>query len=176
MAGELTYKRPTSHRGLRGYIAAFRSDDSGVALVEFAILLPMLLLVFAVIVEGGRMMWSYQAAAAGVRDASRYLARRASPSICDSGGSVASFNPALLEIVRNSISGEALFPSSITVNSVTPTLTCVAGTLRVSPTPMVNVSASLTITFPFSGVFELAGGSRPTITTTISDQNKVYGL
>ena len=37
----------------------FSKEESGAALVEFAILLPMMLLVFAVIIEGGRLMWSY---------------------------------------------------------------------------------------------------------------------
>lgn len=157
-------------------IARFHKDESGVALVEFAILLPMLLLIFAVVIEGGRMMWSYQAVAAGVRDASRYLARVAPETICADGGSVAGFNGQLLGIVRNASSGNALFPQSITVNSVTPSLRCVAGAYRISPAPVVSVSANLTITFPFSGLFVFAGGTRPTITTTIQDQNRVYGL
>lgn len=166
----------SSCQRLRIYLNGFRKDESGVALVEFAILLPMLLLIFAVIIEGGRMMWSYQAVAAGVRDASRYLSRVAPADVCTSGGSVATYAPTLLTMVRNSSTGETLFPSGIVVNSVTPTLNCVAGTLRNSPSPMVTVSANLTITFPFSGLFELAGGTRPTITTTIADQHKVYGL
>ena len=58
-------------------------------MVEFAILLPILLLVFAVIVEGGRLMWSYQTVVAGVRDATRYVARAAPANICSTGGSLA---------------------------------------------------------------------------------------
>lgn len=166
----------TAPKRLFHWLRRFHRDESGVAIVEFAILLPMLLLIFAVIIEGGRMMWSYQAVSAGVRDASRYLARVAPSTICTEGGAVGGFSGELLTIVSKASDGETLFPSSITVNSVTPSLTCIAGTFRNGPAPIVTVSANLTITFPFSGLFVLAGGSRPTINTTIRDRNKVYGL
>lgn len=150
-------------------------DESGAALVEFAILLPMLLLLFAVIIEGGRLMWSYQSAAAGVRDAARYLARVAPSNICSQGGSVTAYTADLEAIVRNSINGDSLFPSGITVNSVTPGLACIAGDFRVSPAPVAQVTANLTVTFPFAGLFGLAGGSLATVTTTITDQSRVFG-
>lgn len=152
-----------------------QSDEAGSVLVEFAILMPMLLLVFAVIIEGGRLMWSYQTVIAGVRDASRYLARTTPEDICNSGGSVAGATSALEDIVRQSIDGVSLFPSGITVNSVTPTLSCVVGSYRVSPAPIAQVSASLTVTFPFSGLFSFAGQSLGQITTTIRDQSRIFG-
>lgn len=150
-------------------------NDSGAALVEFAILLPLILLVFAVVIEGGRLMWAYQSVNAGVRDASRYLARIAPESVC-SGGSLAAYQPTLESIVRNRIDGASFLPSGITVNAVTPSLTCVAGTFRVSPAPVAQVTASLTVTFPFAGVVAFAGGALGTVTTSISDQSRVYGL
>ena len=153
----------------------FLKNDSGAALVEFTILLPMLLLVFAVIIEGGRLMWSYQTVNAGVRDATRYLARVAPADICTSGGSVAGYTTALETIVRESVDGDSLFPSGITVTSVTPTLSCVAGTYRVSPAPVVQVRAALTVTFPFASVFSFAGQSLTTINTSVTDQNRVFG-
>lgn len=156
-------------------LAAFRRGDGGAALVEFAVMLPILLLVFAVIIEGGRMMWSYQAAVSGIRDAARYLARAVPQDICSTGGSVAGYTAQLEDIVRESISGDAIFPSGMSVTAVTPALTCQAGIYRISPAPVVEVTASLTITFPFAGVFALNGGSRGTINTTISDQSRVFG-
>lgn len=150
-------------------------DESGAALVEFAILLPMLLLLFAVIIEGGRLMWSYQSVAAGVRDAARYLARVAPSDICSQGGSVIGYTADLEAIVRNSIDGDSLFPPGISVTAVTPGLICVAGGFRVSPTPVAQVTASLTVTFPFAGLFGLSGGSLGTVTTTITDQSRVFG-
>lgn len=154
----------------------FARRDEGAVIVEFAIMLPVFLLLFAVILEGGRMMWSYQATAAGVRDASRYLARISSESICVDGGSVAGSTAELLNIVRNASDGEGLFPPSITVDAVTPSLRCVAGPYRVSPAAIVAVSADLTITFPFSGLFRLAGGDRPTIQTTLADEHRAFGI
>lgn len=150
-------------------------DDKGTALVEFAILMPILLLVFAVTIEGGRLMWSYQTVAAGVRDASRYLARITPEDICTAGGSVAGTTSDLEDIVRQSINGSSLFPAGITVNSVTPSLSCIVGIYRVSPAPIAQVSASLTVTFPFAGLFSFAGQSLGQITTSITDQSRIYG-
>ena len=153
----------------------FLRNDSGAALVEFAILLPMLLLVFAMIIEGGRLMWSYQTFNAGVRDAARYLARVAPADICTSGGSVAGYTGKLEDIVKETFDGDSIFPSGITVTSVTPTLSCVAGTYRVSPAPVVQVRAALTVTFPFASVFSFAGQSLGTINTSVTDQSRVFG-
>ena len=153
----------------------FLRDSDGAALVEFAILLPMLLVVFAVIIEGGRLMWSYQSAAAGVRDAARYLARATPSNVCASGVSVTGLTANLEAIVRESIDGDALFPVGITINSVTPSVNCVSGGFRVSPAPVAQVSASLTVTFPLGGLFSLVSDSLGTVTTTITDQSRVYG-
>lgn len=156
-------------------ISTFRQAQSGAALVEFAILLPILLLLFAVIVEGGRMMWSYQTTVAGVRDAARYLARVAPQDICSTGGTVAGYTNEVDRIVQQNIGGANLFPSGVSVLSVTPSLSCVVGTYRVSPAGVVQVSAVLQITFPFSGAFSFSGQAQPTVTTTITDQSRVFG-
>ncbi|MFD0979746.1 TadE/TadG family type IV pilus assembly protein [Tropicimonas aquimaris] len=154
---------------------SFARSESGAQLVEFAILLPILLLIFAVIIEGGRLMWSYQATGAGVRDATRYLARVVPSDVCSSGGSVAAWKTKVEGIVRDSSTGDAIFPSGITINSVTPSLTCFTGDYRVSQVGVAQVTANLTVTFPFAGLFELAGGSRTTFTTDVSDQSRIFG-
>ncbi|MCV6824439.1 MULTISPECIES: TadE/TadG family type IV pilus assembly protein [Halocynthiibacter] len=154
----------------------FWREERGAALVEFAIMLPMMLLFFAVIIEGGRLMWSYQAVASGVRDAARYLARVTPRDICLSGGNVGTYTSDLEAIIRQSKDGSNLFPSGITVTSVTPSLSCVSGTYRNSPAPVTEVTANLTVTFPFASVFSFAGGTNlVTINTTISDQSRVFG-
>lgn len=160
---------------IKNRLRKFSTDESGAALVEFAILLPMMLLVFAVIIEGGRLMWSYQSVNAGVRDAARYLARVAPADICSAGGSVAGYTGELETIVRESITGNSIFPAKITVNSVTPSLSCVAGTYRVSPAPVVQVAATMTITFPFAGLFDLSGQSLGSLTKVVTDQSRVFG-
>lgn len=153
----------------------FRRCQSGAALVEFAILLPLLLLTFSVIIEGGRLMWSYQTVVAGVRDASRYLARVAPSDLCVTGGNVAGFQTQLEQIVRTARGGAQIFPTGITVNSVVPTHACVAGPYRISPAPVTTVTASLTITFPFAPLFAFAGQTLGTVNTTVTDQSRVYG-
>lgn len=47
--------------------------SAGVAAVEFAIVLVVLMLIVAGIVEFGRALWYYDALAKGTRDAARYL-------------------------------------------------------------------------------------------------------
>ncbi|MEH6833889.1 MULTISPECIES: TadE/TadG family type IV pilus assembly protein [Falsihalocynthiibacter] len=153
----------------------FRRDERGTALVELAISLPFALLVFGMIIEGSRMLWAYQSAAAGVRDATRYLARIVPRDICTSGGSVAGYTTQLTGIVRNSSSGTTLFPNGITVNSVIPTYSCIAGDYRKGIAPIAQVSAEITITMPFSGFFAVAGYTLNDVTTTVTDQSRIFG-
>lgn len=125
-------------------LARFRRREEGVALVEFAIVL----LIFAVIIEGGRLFWSYQATILGVRDATRYLARVAPADICVSGGTVAGYQSKLENIVRNTSSGNAIFPGGITITAVVPSVNCVVGNYRGGQAAIATVTASLAVTFP----------------------------
>lgn len=155
--------------------AAFGKNEDGAILVEFALILPLMLLLFAVTVESARMMMSYQAAVAGVRDAARYLARTIPTDICVTGDSVAGLATSLKNIVENDLAGNALFPVDVTINSVTPSYNCVAGTYRVSPAPVGVVSASVTMQFPLAGITEMFGGGFSSVTTTVTDQSRVFG-
>lgn len=55
-------------------ITSFRRDDRGLQLVELAITLPVLILLFAAVAEFGRYFESYTTLAKGSRVAVRYLA------------------------------------------------------------------------------------------------------
>lgn len=170
----------TQTRHLARHLRRFARAQDGSQLVEFAILLPMLLLVFAVIVEGGRMMWSFQAANAGVRDATRYLARVVPSDICASGGSVAGWKTKVEDIVRKTSAGDAFFPTGITVTSVTPSLACHAEEIyRVPVVGVAQVTARVSIAFPFAGVFRFALGNDAaagsTIVTTVTDRSRIFG-
>jgi Flp pilus assembly protein TadG len=151
------------------------SDESGTQLVEFALVLPMMLLIFGVIIEGGRMMWSYQTVVAGVRDAARFLARVTPRDICETGGAVSIYDDTLIGMIRNDNDGNSVMPSGVTVTGVLSSLTCNEGDYRSDAAPIVTVSADVVVTFPFAGLFTLAGGSRPTLETSVSDQSRVYG-
>lgn len=171
----MEHKSTIAGRNSRRCKNAFARDERGAALVEFAIILPMMLLLFAVIIEGSRMMISFQAAISGVRDATRYLSRVAPVDICSSGGSVAGYSTQLQTIVSQGISGNSVFPTAVTVNFVTPSFSCVAGTYRVSPAGVAQVTANVTITFPFAGLFPLTGGNLPQITTNVTDAARIFG-
>lgn len=162
-------------RCLHHVLRRFTRSEDGAALVEFAFVLPILLLFFAVTIEGGRLMWSYQAAIAGVRDATRYVGRTVPSDICSAGGSIAAMENRVTDIVRNTADGRALFPDTITVDRVVPTLHCYGGGYRLATTGVATVTADLTITWPFARVFGLFGGEMPTSRTQIADTGRVFG-
>lgn len=159
-------------------VRQFWRREDGAALVEFAVSLPLILMMAFLTIESMRLFWSYQAAIAGVRDATRYLARIAPADICTSGGSVASYATQLETIVETTISGGALFPAGVSVTSLTPSLACVTSLgLRQASVPVASVRATLTITMPFSQVLRVIGVTpAATITTNVQDQARVYGL
>jgi Flp pilus assembly pilin Flp len=161
-------------RHISPILRRFRRDERGAALVEFAMILPIMLIFFATTVEGARMMWSYQAAASGVRDASRYLAMVAPIDACTSATAVSGYSSDLRGIVLGSVSGATIYPGDITINSVTPS--CVQGTHTGLHFGVVEVTASITIDYPFGRIFTLVGNrALPGFTATVSDQQRVYG-
>ena len=143
--------------------------------MEFALILPVFLLILAAAIVSGHMFWAYQSAIVGVRDAGRYLARVAPIDICLTGGSLAGYNATLKNIVEKDISGASIFPSSVTINSVTASLTCNAGTYRTNPAPVATVTANMTINLPMASAFSLFGNTLPPITTSFSDQSRIFG-
>jgi Flp pilus assembly protein TadG len=161
-------------RHIRPAIRRLASDSHGAAMVEFAISFPFMLLVFGMIVEGSRLMWDYQSAIAGVRDAARYVARVVPHDVCStnpSGTSLAGYMP-------SSTNRAALFPSRVTVGAVTPVLDCRAGSgtaYRNDPAPVVMLSATVTISFPFGSLLSFAGQSFTNVTTVVTDESRIFG-
>lgn len=156
----------------------FWRREDGAVLVEFAVSLPLILILAFLSIESMRLFWSYQAAIAGVRDATRYLARVAPADLCTSGGNVTGFATQLEAIVETTIGGAALFPAGVTVTSLTATHTCVTTlSLRQASVPVATVSANVSITMPFSQILRVIGTTpAATLNTTVSDQARVYGL
>jgi hypothetical protein len=159
-------------------IRGFRGDEAGVALVEFAIVLPILLLFLAIAVEGGRTFWSYQAAIAGVRDATRYMSHAISVDFCSDpyrARKLADLRLKAMDIVSRSVSGEAVFPDKTSITSVTLDDPC-SGRAATATTPLVaKVTAVLAISYPFSGIFAFANSSVPNVRTQVVDMARVFG-
>ena len=162
-------------------IKRFGHDQRGAVLVEFAISLPIMILFFAIMIETARTFWSYQLAISGVRDATRYMSRVLPLDSCTSLGTgvvvgqIGSVTAIVTDDVGNA-STTTVFPTSITVNSVTPSLTCdTSGTYRNGDVPIVSVTANLTVRFPFAFAWQWFGENLATGTAVISDQARVYG-
>ena len=166
------------HLVLAESLRRFRRSEDGTALVEFAISLPLILVVSFGTIESMRLFWTYQAAVAGVRDAARYVARIAPEDICVTGGSLAVYQPQLTTIIDSTIDGDALYMSGVTISNVTAALSCVDTLgLRQAEVPVARVSARLSIDLPFTGVFALVGGAGfGTLTTLVTEDARVFGL
>lgn len=165
---------------IRSRLRRFLRDESGLALVELAMGLPLVFLVFAITVEGGRMFWSYQSVIEGVRDATRYAGRAVPSNLCSTGAALSSHitDDELQDIVERNANATGIFPPMISVTGVSASRRCVgnAGDYRVSPAPVVQVRATLQIQFPFSGFARFATGSPlQTITTSVTDESRVFG-
>jgi Flp pilus assembly protein TadG len=157
----------------------FRRAEDGAALVEFAISLPLILVVSFGTIDSMRLFWSYQAAVAGVRDAARYVARGAPADICSTaGGNLSGYNTQVGTIIGSTIDGGAVYTGGVTFSNVSATLTCVGGlSLRQAEVPVARVSADMNIAMPFSGILTLVGGDGfGTITTRIVEDARVFGL
>jgi Flp pilus assembly protein TadG len=152
-----------------------RRNDDGVAMVEFGFVLPLMLLFFALAVEGGRTFWAYQTAVSGVRDATRYLTRAVPSNACSAGYNFGPITPAVKDIVTKDMAGATVLPAQVVVTSVVPTLACVSGNYRISPAPVVTVTVTMTIAYPFSGIFGLNDQSVLNVVTTVADSGKVFG-
>jgi hypothetical protein len=158
------------------HLRRLAADESGTQLVEFALVLPMMLLVFGVIIEGGRMMWSYQTVVSGVRDATRFLARVTPRDICDDDVSaISDYDDTLIGFIRNDNDGISVLPSGVTVTGLETDVECFEREEGTGDVAVATVRADVEVTFPFAGLFTLVGGSRPTLETSVTDQSRVYG-
>ena len=176
-------------KNLASHVRHLWRREDGVALVEFALFLPVFLLAFFVIVEFGRTFFSYQGAVSGVRDATRYAARTLDSDICvgevDGGGGVINIarrnSPDVFYSIveRNLINEVGVLPTNVRVRRVVSSYRCVvsADTYRQAEVPIVRVQARLEIILPLGEILELNG--RPVlnrILTDIDEETRVFGL
>jgi hypothetical protein len=160
------------------------SREDGAVLVEFALVLPVMLLFFAVTIEAGRMLWTYQQVVSGVRDASRYLGRAAPYEICPGfSGPTEPLATRVSDIVRDDIGGVSIFGTGVTVNSVTYSVSCTddsgesgaADDYADAKVMIGTVSAQVTVDFPLGNVFSLFGEGLASLNTTVIDRMRIYG-
>lgn len=154
----------------------FRRSESGAAVVEFVIVFPFMVLIFAIIVEFGSMLWAYQSTVAGVRDASRYLARSSPVDLCvPPTGSIASQSATVRTMIEKDRSGLDVLPGSVSVNSVTVSHRCVTGTFRTSPMAIAQVTAVVDVQMPLGALFGYFGSGLSAFQTTVADEARVIG-
>lgn len=172
------------------HIARFRRRDDGAAIVEFAVVMPILALAFFVVVEFSRLFFNYQAAIQGVRDATRYMARTTAEDICvgQTTSTPTSFGPTEIvtqqgtfyPIIERNMQTEieGLLPLNVKLLQVRSGTRCVAGTFSEPVVPVAEIQATFEVTFPMIGVLELVGAvnfDHP-IQHTVVDQSRVYGI
>lgn len=170
-------------------MARFWRGDDGVALVEFAIFLPVFLLAFFVVVEFGRTFFNYQSAVAGVRDATRFAARTVDHDVCAgaTNGSGAVLNIAgpsapdrLYGIVARNLQDETgVLPVNVRLLQVASFYRCIveSGTYRQPEVPVVRVEARLQVVLPLGEILEVNGQRvLNDITTLVADESRVFGL
>ena len=172
------------HRAVRRFVA----KDEGATAVEFAIVLPVMLVCFALIVEGSRIYWNYQAAVGGVRDAARYLARVTDNDVCGAATpslGITASDDARTSIDRNLTSGSgtsAICPSAVALSTTTPppaTLQCVGTDVTglANEVPVVQVNATVVVTLPMSNLLKFfIATPNGAMVSTITDQSRVYGI
>lgn len=160
-------------RALHTTLWRFMRNRDGAVLVEFALTLPLMLLFFAIIMESARTFWSYQMVIAGVRDASRYVARAAPRDICTNGGSLAAYTTQATNIVKQNRAGNGVMPATVTVNTVSPSLKCVAGSYR-NGAAIARVQATITVQYPLGFLFGWHGNEVGFATATVVDESRIY--
>ena len=159
----------------RDWFRRFRKSEDGVAVVEFVLSVPLMILVFAIVVEFGRLFLGYQATVSGVRDANRYLARIAPIDICNTGGNLTAYNAMLKDRIEDDRSSNSVLPSQFTVTSVSATHSCIAGSYRTSPAPVATIVAQVSVQFPLGFLFGIFGGTLTPLDTSITNSARIFG-
>lgn len=153
-------------------------DDRGGPLVEMAVVLLPFLLIFAVLIEGGNLLWRHQIALKAVRDMTRYVSR--APLLFDDAcaldGTVlflTTETTKVLGVTGLLGGGGALIPgwSPDDIDVPTPVV------LRADPClALVQVIASVELPLPFAPLLRIFNPEQDdSITFSIADQARWLG-
>lgn len=126
------------HIDKAGHAMTAKGAQTGAAAIEFAFILPVLLLIFTGMIEYGRLMWHYDALAKGARDAARYLSMVPAANLAGEAATA-----------RNIVANAAVSAGVIGLTPATDiTITC-APTACASPTIGTGSTVTVAIDYPF---------------------------
>ncbi len=156
----------------------FAADEAGGPLVEMAMVLLPFMLIIAMVIEGGNILWRHQIALKSVRDVTRYLTRAQllfdQSCILDPGALIrASASAKTLGVSGLIDGGPPLIPNWTNANIVVPEPEVVA----TDPcTVVVRAIARVDLPLPFASVFQLVDPDQPsTISYSVADQARWSG-
>lgn len=138
-------------------ITSFKRDDRGLQLVELAIALPVLILLFAAVAEFGRYFEAYTTLAKGSRVAVRYLAT-ARAGGCDD------LNAKNLVVYGNLAGTGSPIVNGLTVNNVTITRRNEAGAVTSGFPATVTIEIT---NFKHTPIFDLGRLMKTSLTMNI---------
>jgi len=95
-------------------LSKFRSAEDGIAAVEFAIVVPLLLILLVGIIDFGRLLTDHQAINKSVRDATRFLTRVKVDCAAAGSGAISTYlvDPSYATIAQNlALTGKASTPT-----------------------------------------------------------------
>lgn len=151
-------KRPIAHLLKNGNPAR----ATGVAAIEFAIVLPMLVLIFTGMIEYGRLMWHYDALAKATRDAARYLSTEQLSKLVDGSAAAMARN-----MVINATAAAGMRDENgplVAAGDVSVTCAPTACASAISESQVNTVTVSLSYGFAIGGwVPVISPGSGATI-------------
>jgi Flp pilus assembly protein TadG len=127
-----------------------RTDARGQGLVEFALVIPIIVMLIAVFIEIGRAVYAYNTIANAARQAARVAVVNQLPDVtdCDESRPIEDpYEPHWSVMGCALLAGKTigLTPANVTVAYVTPPST----TLSCSPTLHIGCIASVTVTFNY---------------------------
>ncbi|MEM9626550.1 MAG: TadE family protein [Pseudomonadota bacterium] len=156
----------------------FSADEGGGPLVEMAVILLPFLLIFAILIEGGNLLWRHQISLKAVRDTTRYVSR--APLLfndaCALNGTVltaTTTSAKLLGVTGSLTGGTPLVPNWTVDNIQIPTPVV----LRADPClVVVQAIADVQLPLPFAPILQLFNPEQSdTLTFSVADQARWLG-
>lgn len=143
-------------------------DEAGAAVVEAAIVTPVLVTLAFGTIEFSNVFWDHQQISTGVRDAARYLARVEDPT-----DGTAQTRAKEIAVYGNATGTGTPRVNGFTTGGVTvgtATIANAAGTYR-GPNPITIVTVTATVTYLQLGMLSALGLTPPTITISHSERS-----